>query len=124
MARFHVTLVEFVIPSSTLSSSELNPNHQWGSNQTERGDHFVQFYNDDATLVESVAGFIGGGLGSGENGLLIVTPDHRMAIAESLRKNGLALDRFEARGQLTWFDAAATLNQFMVDGVPDRGRFN
>ena len=43
-------------------------------------DHFVQFYESDDFLVESISTFIGGGLGAGEAGIVIGTAEHRHAL--------------------------------------------
>ena len=95
----------------------LAPTPEW----TEIGasEHFVQFYESDSFLIDSVAKFIGSGLGSGEAGLVIGTRDHLQALEEQLTACGFDLGMLKSRGQYVPLDAAETLATFMVDGVPD-----
>ena len=85
--------------------------------------HTVQFYEDDAFLVDKVAQFIGSGLESGNSGVVIATEAHREGIARSLRRRGFDASVTSRKGSYIALDAAATLEQFMVDGRPDKGRF-
>jgi len=89
----------------------------------EACEHFVQFYESDAFLVSSVCEFIGAGLGKGDGAVVIATKEHREQIEKGLMSNGLDLTVLRARHQLTLLDAAATLDQFMVDGLPEPGLF-
>jgi signal transduction histidine kinase/ActR/RegA family two-component response regulator len=77
-------------------------------------DHFVQFYENDAFLVEEVASFIGDGLKSGEAGIVIATREHRESLDLRLAAKS---------GPCVMLDAAETLAAFMVDGWPDEERF-
>src|SRR4051794_9427725 len=47
-------------------------------------EHFVQFYENDAFLVEAVSGFIGAGLKAGEGCAIVATAPHRAAIEAKL----------------------------------------
>ena len=87
-----------------------------------KSEHFVQFYEEDAFLVRSLAGFIEAGLTQGENILIVVTRPHRVALEHQLRQDGfdpalLNADRYVV------LDAAETLEEFMVDGSPDERLF-
>ena len=86
-------------------------------------EHFVQFYQDDETLVDAVGGFIGAGLSAGESAIIIATPEHRAAIEGRIRAAGLDPAAASARQQFFSLDAAKTLSQFMVDGQPDPASF-
>lgn len=85
--------------------------------------HLVQFYESDDCLTDSVATFLGGGLGAGDPAVVIATPDHRKKIESSLFKLGFNLQQLEENGRLVVLDASATLDTFMVDGLPDPERF-
>lgn len=85
--------------------------------------HIVQFYEDDAPLLDAVAAFIGAALGAGEAGIVIVTPAHRAGIEARLRAAGLDLEAARGGGRYIALDAAATLDTFMVAGAPDSARF-
>lgn len=87
-------------------------------------EHFVQFYDEDAVLVNSVAAFIGAGVGAGEGAVVIATPAHREAIATRLAAHGIDLDRVSARGQYIALDAADTISKFIAQGTLDHARFH
>src|SRR5258706_11467485 len=95
----------------------LAPRPDWAD--TARCEHFVQFYEDDAFLIESVSAFIGEGLRVAEGAVVIATKAHRDALEERLRKDGLDLTALRACGQYFPLDAAETLSKFMVGGLPD-----
>jgi hypothetical protein len=86
-------------------------------------DHVVQFYEDDAFLVDAVSRYLAGALRAGQGAVLIASRSHRHAIERKLRAQRLDLARARAQGQFVALDAAATLARFMVGGVPDRKRF-
>jgi excisionase family DNA binding protein len=98
---------------------------------TPRGDggemsaseHFVQFYEADAFLVDAVAAFVGAGLRAGDGSVVVGTPAHREGVDERLHADGLDVAAARASGQYVALDAAETLATFMVDGAPDPERF-
>jgi len=83
----------------------------------------VQFYDDDAFLVRSVADYIGVALRGGEGAVLIATPAHRDAIEQRLNAAQINVAMAQARGQYIALDAAETLSKFMVCGSPDESLF-
>lgn len=87
------------------------------------GGHIVQFYRDDAYLIESVGAYIAASLEAGESAMIIATPGHREALAQSLGDRGIETERAIARGQLLLLDARETLGLFMADGMPDASLF-
>jgi signal transduction histidine kinase/ActR/RegA family two-component response regulator len=86
-------------------------------------DHFVQFYETDAVLLNSLAGFIGAGLSEGDACIVAATEAHRDALDERLRAAGSDVDAARARGQYISVDASQMLSRFMVGGLPDAARF-
>ncbi|MCW3054070.1 MAG: sensor protein [Chthonomonadales bacterium] len=86
-------------------------------------DHFVQFYEQDASLVEAVSGFITAGLETGESCIVIATQEHREEIETKLKARGLDLAAASVHGQLVLLDAAETLSEFMREGSPEPQRF-
>ncbi|MCD6049587.1 MAG: hypothetical protein K0Q55_990 [Verrucomicrobia bacterium] len=94
----------------------------WG--EVVQGDHFVQIYEDDTVLLDSLSGYVNGGLRAGEGVVVIATPAHLESLEERLfeihsidvRSKGLK-ERYYA------FDAADTLARFMVNGMPDESLF-
>ena len=103
------------------STSQAGSASPWA--QVPQRDHFVQFYESDACLIEAVAGFIGAGLVRGDAGIIIATPEHRALLAEQLAAAGVDTGGAAASGRYVVLDAAETLRRFMVDGEPDYGRF-
>lgn len=87
------------------------------------GAHFVQFYEEDAYLLDAVGDYIGAALRAGEAGIVITTKLHRDGIEQRLRLAGLDVDAAHAGGQYVVHDAFETLAHFLVDGVPDPDRF-
>jgi signal transduction histidine kinase/CheY-like chemotaxis protein len=85
--------------------------------------HFVQFYDEDRVLVDSVRGFTRRGLETGAGAIVIATPSHREAIERAWRDDGFDPTPWRATGQLRELDAAATLQTFMVRNRPDASRF-
>ncbi len=85
--------------------------------------HAVRFYKDSDGLSRIVAEFLAEGLASGQPAIVIATPRHIADIESQLRARGTDVDRLTAERELVLLDADATLAQFMVDGMPDPGRF-
>ena len=96
------------------------------SDWTEMGDtdHFVQFYEADGFLLNSLSGFIGKAINSGDGALVLATREHRDGLDELLRTNGLDVVNARASGRYVSLDAAETLSKFMLDGSPDPKAFN
>lgn len=85
--------------------------------------HFVQFYETDAFLLNSLRDFIGAGLVTGDVCIVVATPTHQAELEERLCGYGLDLSAARAGGQYVALDAAETLAKFMVDGAPKPERF-
>src|SRR5437899_1507046 len=86
-------------------------------------EHTVQFYEDESFLRETVARYLGAGLIDDESVVVIATESHRREFRDALVAKGIDVERACATGRLTFLDARATLDAFMVDGVPDPDRF-
>jgi hypothetical protein len=86
-------------------------------------DHFVEFYEDDNTLVDSVTRFISLGLSQDEAAIVIAEPSHLQAFEAKI---GRRIDLRAARenGSYVALDAAETLSLFMRDGGPIKERFD
>jgi hypothetical protein len=86
--------------------------------------HFVQFFNEDDVLLDSVCGFIGGGLLAGAACVVIATPKRIEDLESRLTARGFDLTAARAWKQYSTLDAANTLAKFMVDGLPDATLFD
>jgi len=88
-----------------------------------KSEHFVQFYETDSFLLNSLTDFVGAGLRAGNAVIVIGTKARRLGLEESLRESGLDLRDCRASGQYIALDAQKTLARFMIGGFPDRARF-
>ena len=86
-------------------------------------EHIVQFYDEDAALIASLADYVGTGLATDLNCLVIATKDHRDALDERLRDAGLDLSSAQATGQYVAVDAADTLARIELGDGADPQRF-
>jgi hypothetical protein len=86
-------------------------------------EHIAQFYEDDGVLLDTLTGFIGGGLKAGESTVVIAIPEHLEAIERRLRASNV--DMACARSQDRYFAVLAeeALARFMVKQWPDDQRF-
>jgi hypothetical protein len=88
-------------------------------------DHSLQLYEDDAELIGTLAGFVGGGLANGEGVIVIATPAHldhlERRLTESL--SGFSLAAARERDQYLALEADSVLSRFMINGMPDASRF-
>lgn len=82
-------------------------------------EHFVQFCDQDEALLELVGDYLGEGLRNGELVVVIATEEHRQAFRERLARQGLPIEEALARGRAKLIDARATMDGFMVNGLPD-----
>src|SRR5688500_16109504 len=85
--------------------------------------HAVQFYESPDALCRIVGSFIGEGFEQGAVAVLIVTPDHAARIEACLRECGVDVDALKGAGAMVVADARDTLNEFMVDGMPNPSEF-
>lgn len=71
-----------------------------------------------------MARFLGQSLNSGGPAIVVATQEHRDGFAEELQLRGIDVAEAISQGRYIALDAAETLSQFMVEGFPDRERFN
>ncbi|HZU42715.1 MAG TPA: MEDS domain-containing protein [Terriglobales bacterium] len=85
--------------------------------------HAVQFYDDDAFLVATVARHIIPALSADGAAVVIATKSHRDAVDDELALRGLDLRSRKLQGRYLSLDAEETLREFMVEGWPDEALF-
>jgi excisionase family DNA binding protein len=90
---------------------------------TANGRHTVQFYEADEFLSGTVGSVISGSLRAGAPVVLIATAPHRDAFIAHLEQDGIDVRAACESRQLSLHDARALLDSFLVDGMPDRDRF-
>lgn len=101
--------------------NEQNSRSFWELNESE---HFVQFYETDAFLLDSLNAFIHVGLAQGDTCIVMATKAHRESLEERLKSNGLDLVAAQTRGDYISLDASEALSKLMVDGLLDPERFD
>jgi hypothetical protein len=82
-------------------------------------EHLVQIYQHDDAFLDSLEGFVAGGLRGGEGVVVIATAPHLAALDERLRAAGIDTDGAALTDQFIALDAERTLGRFMVRGWPD-----
>lgn len=93
----------------------------WG--EIAPSEHFVQFYESEHTFLDSLEGFIAGGLKRGESVILIITPTHQQKLEMRLQERGLDLARLRDEDRYISLDAENTLSLFMKNDWPDEELF-
>lgn len=59
------------------------PRAAWG--EMGESEHFVQFYEDDGFLLDTLGDFVGAAVGSGEAAVIVATKEHRDGLEARLR---------------------------------------
>jgi KaiC/GvpD/RAD55 family RecA-like ATPase len=89
-----------------------------------RTEHFVQFYESDDFIVNSVAEYVTHGLKTGETCIVIATNEHLDAIERRVESFGVDLMAARESEAYIAFDAASTLAKFMDGDRPDPKLFS
>ena len=109
------------LTADQFSVSKHAPRSDWRDmGETE---HFVQFYETDLFLMNSLGGFISSGLHAGDACMVVATKAHRDELHNRLQTYGLDVAAATASGQYISLDATQSLSEFMVDGLPEPTRF-
>ncbi|HEX5470614.1 MAG TPA: MEDS domain-containing protein, partial [Lacipirellulaceae bacterium] len=117
--------LEAVLQSANLtpSSSEvLAPPIDWSDTREQR--HFVQFYETEQFLIESVTDFVRAAWQQGDCSLIAATAEHRSALERALFARGIDVAEAAAGGRYIGLDAVETLAQFMIGRCPDPRKFD
>lgn len=85
--------------------------------------HTVQFYEDEAFVIDIIEAYITGGLARGDPLIIIAQAAHREQLIARLMTAGVDTAAAISTGQLTLLDARETLARFMVNDRPDWERF-
>lgn len=85
--------------------------------------HEVQFYSDDAALLQSFADFVTAQLKDGKATIVAATEAHRAGVLERLNAKGVDVDQAIAAGTLIPLDAVKILSRFMGAEMPDPDHF-
>jgi hypothetical protein len=106
---------------SYIPLQSISPQIFWG--EIAPSEHIAQFYENDNVLVDTLTGFVGGGLNAGESSIVIATPDHLAALNRRLVDSNVDLTRAIAEDRYIALDAETSLARFMIDQMPDEDLF-
>ncbi len=93
----------------------------WG--EISPNEHLVQFYPDQDIFLDTLEGYVVGGILAGDSVVIIATPANTTALVERLMSRGIDVEGATARNQFMTFDAQETLSKFMFNGWPDEVSF-
>lgn len=102
------------------SKTEFQPNSSpvfWG--EIAPCEHIAQFYEDDGVLLDTLAGFVGGGLKAGEGAIVLATEGHLKVLEQRLAASGVNVATAVSRDQYITMVAEEALARFMVNQWPD-----
>lgn len=86
-------------------------------------EHLLQLYDSDDDFLDSLEGFIAGGLMSGEGVIVIATPQHLALLHKRLWARGIDWTTAKSTDQYIPLEARATLSKFMSSRWPDEELF-
>ena len=87
-------------------------------------EHVVQIYEDDGIFLDTLAGFVGGGINAGECVVVIATSNHLRSLYSRLSSYAINVSTLIDDDRYIALDAESTLSKFMRDGWPDEQLFN
>jgi hypothetical protein len=87
-------------------------------------DHVIQIYENDGVFLDTLAGFVGGGINANECVIVIAVSNHLEALHLRLASYGINIQSLIAEERYIPLDAEKVLDTFMVDGWPDENLFN
>ena len=85
--------------------------------------HVVQFYTDDADLLDGLCALFRDRLTAGESVVAVMTGAHRSGAEKRLTAQGIDMSGATKNGRLAIFDADQALSEFMDRNGPNRERF-
>lgn len=109
-----------IIPPNDILAKKASPVF-WG--EIAPCEHLVEIYLEEDVFLDSLEGFVAGGLEVGDGVIVIATPSHRKALEDRLTRRGVDLANARLRDQYIDLDAEETISKFLVNGFPDAERF-
>lgn len=88
------------------------------------GEHLLQCWDTEGSLLDALEGFVSSGLREGEGAVVIATASHLHEVEKRMRLHWLDIDRARWESRYIPLLAPETLRKFMgEDGLPDDERF-
>jgi DNA-binding NarL/FixJ family response regulator len=95
--------------------------------RTKRGEtvrsHAVQFYPDHPSFLAGFSSFVEAALLAGNAVIVVVTEAHRKSLVQMLQEHTVNVAAAIEEGRYLSLDVEQTLSNFMVNDLPDPGRF-
>lgn len=85
--------------------------------------HLLHIYDSERVFLDTLEGFVSGGLRGGEGVIVVATDAHIAGLESRLLASGIDLEAMRCAEQYTSLDAEEVLSQFIVDGWPDKDLF-
>jgi MEDS: MEthanogen/methylotroph, DcmR Sensory domain len=82
-------------------------------------EHLVQIYENEGVFLDTLEGFVSGGLKAGDSVIIIATVAHLNALEERLRAAGFDVEAARSQDQYIALVAEEVLAKFMVRDWPD-----
>jgi len=86
-------------------------------------EHLIHLFDEPNSLVDTVATYLLDGWRRSDALIVVARANHWALTSVELVARGCPVDELVAAGQLVVLDAPTTLAAFMMDGEPDRERF-
>jgi DNA-binding NarL/FixJ family response regulator len=86
--------------------------------------HEVRFYSNDEYFLDTFTQFIGSALNAGNAIIVVATESHRDSLLLRLQGHGLDIGAAIEQGRYISLDAAEIVSTFMVNDLPDPGKFS
>lgn len=93
----------------------------WG--EVPPSHHMMQVYDDEAVFLDTLFGFVDGGLRAGDGVIVIASLPHLAGLEERLLQGGHSLDEARKADRYIPLVAEDVLNQFVVQGWPQERLF-
>jgi hypothetical protein len=87
-------------------------------------EHFVQIYEADHAFMDTLTGFVAGGLRQEEGAVVIATAAHREELHARLEEDGFDVAAAIRDDRLLLLDADHTIDRFLANGWPDEDKFS
>lgn len=117
-------LLKDVVSGNGHDASSLISSQSIDQHEDPMDEHFVQFYESEDFLIDSITSFVSSGLDCDETVFVLATAQHLNALRARLVEQQIPVDQFESVGCLVQLDAERVQADLTVDGVLSRERFN
>ncbi len=108
--------------STSSQSVNASPDVFWG--ELAPPEHLVQMYENDDVFLDTLEGFVAGGLMAGDGVVVIATPQHVRGLDARLELRGIDAEAATGTDRFIVLDAEETLAKFMHGGWPNDEDFH